>query len=41
MYLNENENTGVIATGGKGPREEISEAEAIKSELIRNGIRRK
>jgi uncharacterized SAM-binding protein YcdF (DUF218 family) len=37
-YLNENKNAGVVITGGKGPGENISEAEAMKRILIRNGI---
>ena len=37
-YLNENKNTNVVITGGKGPGENISEAEAMKRILIRNGI---
>ncbi len=37
-YLKNNENTVVIASGGKGPGEEISEAEAIKRELVKQGI---
>ncbi|MDN3015204.1 YdcF family protein [Paenibacillus sp. BSR1-1] len=38
IYLTENENTIVIASGGKGPGEDISEAESIKRELIKKGI---
>jgi uncharacterized SAM-binding protein YcdF (DUF218 family) len=37
-YLKENENTDVVITGGKGPGENISESEAMKRILIRNGI---
>jgi uncharacterized SAM-binding protein YcdF (DUF218 family) len=37
-YLKENRGTVVIASGGKGPGEDISEAEAIKRELINQGI---
>ncbi|MGG3563005.1 YdcF family protein [Neobacillus rhizosphaerae] len=37
-YLKENENTIAIASGGKGPGEDISEAECIKRELIKRGI---
>ncbi|MGG1674434.1 YdcF family protein [Neobacillus sp. NRS-1170] len=37
-YLKENENTIVIASGGEGPGEDISEAESIKRELIKKGI---
>lgn len=37
-YLKQNENTIAIASGGKGPGEEISEAESIKRELIKLGI---
>ncbi|MFC4322309.1 YdcF family protein [Litchfieldia salsa] len=37
-YLNENENTIAIASGGQGPGEDISEAEAIKKELMNQGI---
>ncbi|MEH7438276.1 YdcF family protein [Neobacillus drentensis] len=37
-YLKENENTIAIASGGKGPGEDISEAECIKRELIKLGI---
>lgn len=38
MYLKENPNTIAIASGGKGPGEDISEAESIKRELILQGI---
>ncbi|WP_226641917.1 YdcF family protein [Mesobacillus subterraneus] len=38
MYLKENPNTVAIASGGKGPGEDISEAESIKRELIGYGI---
>jgi uncharacterized SAM-binding protein YcdF (DUF218 family) len=37
-YLRKNENTIVIASGGKGSNEKISEAESIKQELIKKGI---
>lgn len=37
-YLKQNENTIAIASGGKGPGEDISEAESIKRELIKLGI---
>ena len=37
-YLNENKNTNVVITGGQGPGENISESEAMKRILIRNGI---
>jgi uncharacterized SAM-binding protein YcdF (DUF218 family) len=37
-YLNENKKTIVIASGGKGSGEKISEAESIKRELMKNGI---
>ena len=37
-YLNENKNANVVITGGQGPGENISEAEAMKRILIRNGI---
>ena len=37
-YLKENENTIGIASGGKGPGEDISEAESIRRELIKLGI---
>ncbi|MDP4106544.1 MAG: YdcF family protein [Bacillota bacterium] len=38
IYLNNNPKTIAIASGGKGPGEEISEAEAIKKELLKKGI---
>lgn len=38
MYLKENPDTIAIASGGKGPGEDISEAESIKRELIGHGI---
>ncbi|MEH7118892.1 YdcF family protein [Neobacillus vireti] len=38
-YLKENKNSIVIASGGKGPGETISEAEAIKRELVMQGIK--
>jgi uncharacterized SAM-binding protein YcdF (DUF218 family) len=37
-YLKKNKETIVIASGGKGPGEEISEAEAIKRELVKQEI---
>ncbi|MEH7415269.1 YdcF family protein [Neobacillus drentensis] len=37
-YLTENKDTIVIASGGQGPGEAISEAEAIRRELIKQGI---
>ncbi|MFF2450771.1 YdcF family protein [Neobacillus sp. NPDC058068] len=37
-YLKENKDTVVIASGGKGPGEDISEAESIKIELVKQGI---
>ena len=37
-YLKEHEDIKVVASGGTGKGEEISEAEAIKKELIKNGI---
>lgn len=37
-YLKENVNTIAIASGGKGPGEDISEAESIKRELVAHGI---
>jgi uncharacterized SAM-binding protein YcdF (DUF218 family) len=37
-YLKKNPDTIVIASGGKGPGEDISEAESIKNELIDHGI---
>ncbi|MED4228345.1 YdcF family protein [Neobacillus cucumis] len=37
-YLKENKKTVVIASGGMGPGEDISEAEAIKKELVKQGI---
>ena len=37
-YLKEHKDIKVVASGGKGKGEEISEAEAIKKELIKNGI---
>ncbi|CAH2713025.1 hypothetical protein BACCIP111895_00158 [Neobacillus rhizosphaerae] len=37
-YLKKNKETLVIASGGKGPGEEISEAESIKRELVKQGI---
>lgn len=37
-YLKKNEKTFVIASGGKGPGEDISEAESIRRELVDQGI---
>lgn len=37
-YAKENENTILIASGGQGPGEDITEAEAIRRELVRKGI---
>nr|WP_144550021.1 YdcF family protein [Bacillus sp. X1(2014)] len=37
-YLKRNKETIVIASGGKGPGEDISEAESIKRELVDQGI---
>jgi uncharacterized SAM-binding protein YcdF (DUF218 family) len=37
-YLNENHNTNVVISGGQGRGENISEAEAMKRILLRNGI---
>ncbi|MEH7305137.1 YdcF family protein [Neobacillus drentensis] len=37
-YLKKNKKTLVIASGGKGPGEEISEAESIRRELVKQGI---
>jgi uncharacterized SAM-binding protein YcdF (DUF218 family) len=37
-YLKENSNTNVVVSGGQGRGENISEAEAMKRILIRNGI---
>jgi uncharacterized SAM-binding protein YcdF (DUF218 family) len=37
-YLKENQNTGVVITGGKGSGENIPEAEAMHIMLLRNGI---
>lgn len=37
-YLKGNPDTIAIASGGKGPGEDISEAESIKNELIKHGI---
>ena len=38
-YLKENKNSIVIASGSKGPGETISEAEAIKRELVMQGMK--
>lgn len=37
-YLKKNKGAVVIASGGKGPGEDISEAESIKRELVKQGI---
>ncbi|WP_157842734.1 YdcF family protein [Bacillus alkalisoli] len=37
-YLQENPNTYVIASGGQGPGETITEAEAMKRYFVKNGI---
>jgi len=37
-YLDKHKNTKVVITGGKGPGENITEAEAMKRILLRNGI---
>lgn len=37
-YLKQNKETLIIASGGKGPGEDISEAESIKRELVSQGI---
>ncbi|MEH7226261.1 YdcF family protein [Bacillus sp. JJ1566] len=37
-YAKENEDTILIASGGQGPGEDITEAEAIKRELVDKGI---
>ncbi|AZU61757.1 YdcF family protein [Neobacillus mesonae] len=37
-YLKKNEKAIVIASGGKGPGEDISEAETVKRELVSHGI---
>lgn len=37
-YAKENENTILIASGGQGPGEDITEAEAIRRELVDKGI---
>lgn len=37
-YLRANDKTVAIVSGGKGPGEDISEAEAMKQELIKQGI---
>ena len=37
-YLKENHETAVIVSGGQGPGEDISEAEAMKRELLDRGI---
>lgn len=38
VYLKDNPETLVIVSGGQGPGEDISEAEAMKNYLIANGI---
>lgn len=40
-YLDENPDSKVIVSGGKGPGENITEAEAMKRYLIENGIEEK
>jgi len=40
-YLNRNQFTNVIVSGGQGPGEDISEAEAMRRLLIRSGINEK
>ncbi|WP_339145605.1 MULTISPECIES: YdcF family protein [unclassified Sutcliffiella] len=37
-YLRENPNTKVIASGGQGPGEDITEAEAMRRYFVANGI---
>ncbi|GAE24910.1 integral membrane protein [Halalkalibacter wakoensis JCM 9140] len=37
-YLLKNKKAIAIATGGRGPGEDITEAEAIKKELVKKGI---
>jgi uncharacterized SAM-binding protein YcdF (DUF218 family) len=37
-YLKNNKDSFVIASGGKGPGEDISEAESIRRELVNQGI---
>nr|WP_309100080.1 YdcF family protein [Fredinandcohnia onubensis] len=37
-YAKENENTILIASGGMGPGEDITEAEAMRRELVEKGI---
>ena len=37
-YVNANDDCVVIASGGKGPGEQISEAEAIKTFLVNKGV---
>jgi len=37
-YLNKNQNTNVVISGGQGPGENITEAMAMKRILIQNGI---
>lgn len=37
-YLKKNPTTKVVVTGGQGPGEEITEAEALQSYLLENGI---
>lgn len=38
IYMSENPNTVLIASGGQGSSEDISEAECIKRELVKMGI---
>lgn len=37
-YINDNPESSVIASGGKGPGEQVSEAEAIKTFLVNKGV---
>src|SRR5574344_322583 len=37
-YYNKNNNVIIVVTGGKGPQEEITEAEAMETYLLENGI---
>lgn len=37
-YLNKNQTAAVIVTGGRGPQEDITEAEAMTRYLVANGI---
>lgn len=38
VFLNEHENTYVVVSGGQGPQEDITEAEAMAEYLIEHGI---